>query len=109
MAEFVKSFVVFAHFQMRQFMHRNHLQKSCGRIFEQRRDFNVSLGFEFAALNTRGGGVQTQGMLNDLQFTVKRHLVDGVGLAQKFILQIHDEGVQSAIGSNAMGLRVPCH
>jgi len=30
MAQFVKSFVVFANFQMRQFMDCNHLQKAMG-------------------------------------------------------------------------------
>ena len=77
-AELVKSLVVIAFLEVRQFVHRDHPQKFVGHVLEQGCDADFTLGFEPTTLNPRYRGVSPQCVLNHLEFAVKGHFGQGV-------------------------------
>jgi hypothetical protein len=70
----VERLVVLALLQVRQLVDHDHAQEVGRRFLEQRGDADLALGLQPGALHARHGAVRAQGVLQDVQRRVVRHL-----------------------------------
>jgi len=105
-AQLVKGLVVLLFLDVRQFMHGNHAQKFQRRLFEQRADADFMLGLQLASLHPGNGGVQTQSMVDHVNFVVESHFVDRVGIAQECAFQVLHILIQRLVGADAVRYRI---
>ena len=101
-AHVVEGLVVVLLFQVRQLMHRDHLQELGRHRLEQRRHADLVLGAQLAALHPRNVRVLPQRMLDHVDLAVVGNLVDQVAIAHIGVLQVRHVLVQRAVGAYGM-------
>ena len=73
-AELVEGLVVLLLPQVGQLVHHYHLEEGGVGLLEQGGDADLVLGLELAALYPADVGVQTEGILDDVDLAVEDHL-----------------------------------
>ena len=77
-AQLIKTLVVVFFLQVRQFMHDDHIQQIFRCLLEHGADPDLILTLEFAALDPGQIGMQSQCVVDHVNFVVEHHLAQGV-------------------------------
>ena len=89
-----------------QLVDRDHAQEFQRHFLEHGRDADLVLGLELAALDARNRRVQAQRVVDDVDLAVVLDLVDRLGVAQIFGLQLLHVLVQRLVGAQLVRLGI---
>ena len=93
-------------FQVCELVHHNHPQKGFRRVAKNRRDADLRLGLQLAALHAGNGGVQAERVFQHVDLVVVHHLVDRRRALQIPVFQILRILPEGFIGREIVGAGV---